>query len=111
MTTAFDDHTPMMQQYLRLKAEHPHAIVFYRMGDFYELFFDDAHKAARMLDITLTHRGKSAGNPFRWRVCRTMRSKDIWRNWCDWERRLSSANRSAIPPPARGRWSARSAAS
>ena len=63
MTTAFDDHTPMMQQYLRLKAEHPHAIVFYRMGDFYELFFDDAHKAARMLDITLTHRGKSAGNP------------------------------------------------
>ena len=63
MTTAFDDHTPMMQQYLRLKADHPHAIVFYRMGDFYELFFDDAHKAARLLDITLTHRGKSAGNP------------------------------------------------
>ena len=63
MPNAFDDHTPMMQQYLRLKADHPHAIVFYRMGDFYELFFDDAHKAARLLDITLTHRGKSAGNP------------------------------------------------
>ncbi|RZU37010.1 DNA mismatch repair protein MutS [Fluviicoccus keumensis] len=63
MTIAFEDHTPMMQQYLRLKAEHPHAIVFYRMGDFYELFFEDAHKAARLLDITLTHRGKSAGNP------------------------------------------------
>ncbi len=59
----FDDHTPMMQQYLRLKAEHPHALLFYRMGDFYELFFDDARKAARLLDITLTYRGKSAGTP------------------------------------------------
>ena len=58
-----DDHTPMMQQYLRLKADHPHALLFYRMGDFYELFFEDARKAARLLDITLTHRGKSAGNP------------------------------------------------
>lgn len=61
--TDFADHTPMMQQYLRIKADYPHALVFYRMGDFYELFFDDAHKAARLLDITLTHRGKTAGNP------------------------------------------------
>ena len=53
----------MMQQYLRIKADYPHAIVLYRMGDFYELFFDDAHKAARLLDITLTHRGKTAGTP------------------------------------------------
>ncbi len=53
----------MMQQYLRIKAEHPHELVFYRMGDFYELFFDDARKAARLLDITLTQRGKSAGEP------------------------------------------------
>jgi DNA mismatch repair protein MutS len=53
----------MMQQYLRIKAEHPHQLVFYRMGDFYELFFDDAIKAARLLDITLTARGKSAGKP------------------------------------------------
>ena len=59
----FADHTPMMQQYLRIKADYPHAIVLYRMGDFYELFFDDAHKAARLLDITLTHRGKTAGTP------------------------------------------------
>jgi DNA mismatch repair protein MutS len=59
----FADHTPMMQQYLRLKAEHPQALVFYRMGDFYELFFDDARKAARLLDITLTYRGKTAGTP------------------------------------------------
>lgn len=57
------DHTPMMQQYLRIKSEHPNELVFYRMGDFYELFFDDAVKAARLLDITLTARGKSAGKP------------------------------------------------
>ena len=58
-------HTPMMQQYLRIKAEHPGLLVFYRMGDFYELFFDDAEKAARLLDITLTTRGQSAGQPIR----------------------------------------------
>ncbi len=57
------DHTPMMQQYLRIKAEHPDILLFYRMGDFYELFYDDAHKAAKLLDITLTARGKSAGKP------------------------------------------------
>ncbi len=54
-------HTPMMQQYLGIKAEHPETLLFYRMGDFYELFFDDAEKAARLLDITLTTRGKSGG--------------------------------------------------
>ncbi|HET8711336.1 MAG TPA: DNA mismatch repair protein MutS [Spongiibacteraceae bacterium] len=53
----------MMQQYLKIKAQHPHELVFYRMGDFYELFFDDAKKAAHLLDITLTARGKSAGEP------------------------------------------------
>ncbi|HEY9032916.1 MAG TPA: DNA mismatch repair protein MutS [Pseudomonadales bacterium] len=56
-------HTPMMQQYLRIKAQHPHQLVFYRMGDFYELFYDDAKKAAALLDITLTARGKSGGEP------------------------------------------------
>ncbi|QNM98936.1 DNA mismatch repair protein MutS [Chitinimonas koreensis] len=55
----------MMQQYLRLKAEHPDKFVFYRMGDFYELFFDDAVKAARLLDITLTARGQSGGEPIK----------------------------------------------
>jgi DNA mismatch repair protein MutS len=53
----------MMQQYLRIKAEHPDMLVFYRMGDFYELFYDDAERAARLLDITLTKRGQSAGRP------------------------------------------------
>jgi DNA mismatch repair protein MutS len=56
-------HTPMMAQYLRIKAEHPDTLVFYRMGDFYELFYDDARKANRLLDITLTTRGQSAGEP------------------------------------------------
>ena len=56
-------HTPMMQQYLRVKAEHPDTLVFYRMGDFYELFFDDAKKAAQLLNITLTSRGQSNGEP------------------------------------------------
>ncbi len=56
-------HTPMMQQYLGLKAEYPDTLLFYRMGDFYELFFADAEKAVRLLDITLTQRGQSAGQP------------------------------------------------
>ena len=56
-------HTPMMQQYLRIKSEHPDILLFYRMGDFYELFYEDARKAARLLDITLTARGQSAGEP------------------------------------------------
>jgi DNA mismatch repair protein MutS len=56
-------HTPMMQQYLRIKAEYPDALVFYRMGDFYELFYDDARRASKLIDITLTSRGQSAGEP------------------------------------------------
>jgi DNA mismatch repair protein MutS len=56
-------HTPMIAQYLGLKADFPHTLLFYRMGDFYELFFEDAEKAARLMDITLTQRGQSAGQP------------------------------------------------
>ena len=56
-------HTPMMQQYLGIKAQHPEHLLFYRMGDFYELFYDDAKRAAELLDITLTARGQSAGAP------------------------------------------------
>ena len=62
-TTSPQTHTPMMQQYLGIKAEFPDMLVFYRMGDFYELFYDDAERASRLLDITLTKRGKSAGKP------------------------------------------------
>ncbi len=56
-------HTPMMQQYLRIKAAHPDVLVFYRMGDFYEFFYDDAKRAAKLLDISLTKRGVSDGEP------------------------------------------------
>jgi DNA mismatch repair protein MutS len=63
VTVAIESHTPMMQQYLRIKAEFPDTLVFYRMGDFYELFFNDAVKAARLLGITLTKRGTSNGEP------------------------------------------------
>ena len=63
MSAPLDKHTPMMQQYLAIKAGFPHTLVFYRMGDFYELFYGDAEKAARLLDITLTQRGQSAGEP------------------------------------------------
>jgi DNA mismatch repair protein MutS len=55
--------TPFMAQYLEMKADHPDALLFFRMGDFYELFFDDAHKAAQALDIALTHRGQHQGRP------------------------------------------------
>jgi len=58
-------HTPVMQQYLRIKAQHPDVLVFYRMGDFYELFYDDAEQAARLLNLTLTARGQSGGAPVR----------------------------------------------
>ena len=61
--TNTSQHTPMMQQYLRIKSEYPETLVFYRMGDFYELFLSDAQKAAQLLDITLTARGQSGGQP------------------------------------------------
>src|SRR4051812_18295457 len=63
MHSRLQEHPPMMQQYLRIKAEHPNSLVFYRMGDFYELFYDDARRAAKLIDITLTSRGQSAGEP------------------------------------------------
>ncbi len=63
ITHNFDQHTPMMRQYLRIKAQHPDLLLFYRMGDFYELFYEDATRAAALLNITLTARGHSGGNP------------------------------------------------
>jgi DNA mismatch repair protein MutS len=63
--TNTEKQTPMMQQFLRIKAEHPDGLLFYRMGDFYELFFEDAERAAKLLDITLTHRGSSNGVPIK----------------------------------------------
>ncbi|CUS49114.1 MAG: DNA mismatch repair protein MutS [Idiomarinaceae bacterium HL-53] len=63
MPIDLSQHTPMMRQYLTIKAEHKDILLFYRMGDFYELFYEDAKKAAELLDISLTHRGQSAGTP------------------------------------------------
>jgi DNA mismatch repair protein MutS len=65
MDNSKTSHTPMMQQYLRIKAEHPDMLLFYRMGDFYELFHDDAVRVAKLLDITLTQRGASNGQPIK----------------------------------------------
>ncbi|MDZ4728607.1 MAG: DNA mismatch repair protein MutS [Xanthomonadales bacterium] len=62
-TESTSQHTPLMQQYLGIKAEYADVLLLFRMGDFYELFYDDARKAARLLDITLTSRGESAGAP------------------------------------------------
>ena len=61
--TGIEAHTPVMQQFLRLKAQHPERLLFFRMGDFYELFYDDAKRAAHLLALTLTKRGESAGEP------------------------------------------------
>ncbi len=65
MADISEKHTPMMQQYLRIKSDHPETLVFYRMGDFYELFFEDAEKVSRLLGITLTQRGTSNGAPIK----------------------------------------------
>ncbi len=63
LNTKYEEHTPMMRQYLGIKEQHKNELLLYRMGDFYELFFEDAIKAAELLDITLTHRGKSNSEP------------------------------------------------
>ncbi|MFN9967121.1 MAG: DNA mismatch repair protein MutS, partial [Lysobacteraceae bacterium] len=63
MASDAPQHTPLMKQFFAAKAEHPDLLLFFRMGDFYELFYDDARKAARLLDITLTQRGSSGGAP------------------------------------------------
>jgi len=74
--------TAMMQQYLRIKAQHPDMLLFYRMGDFYEMFYDDAERASRLLDLTLTTRGASAARRSRWRACLITRWTNISRSWC-----------------------------
>lgn len=71
--------SPMMQQYLGIKAQHTDKLVFYRMGDFYEMFFDDAVEAAKLLDITLTTRGQVDGEPVKWQACRFTPPNNIWR--------------------------------
>ncbi len=77
----FAQHTPLMRQYFAAKAEYPDVLVFFRMGDFYELFYDDARKAARLLDLTLTQRGAvRPARRSRWPAFRITRRKAISRN-------------------------------
>jgi len=106
-STAKSAHTPMMEQYLRIKAQHPDMLLFYRMGDFYELFHDDAVRAARLLDITLTQRGASNGQPIKMAGFPYHSASPIWRGWSNSANRLRSANRSAIPQRPKVRSSAR----
>jgi len=97
------EHTPMMQQFLRIKSEHPDVMLFYRMGDFYELFFEDARRASRLIDITLTSRGKSGGEPIPMAGYRYMPLTPTWPSWSPRANLLPFASRLAIRPPARGR--------
>jgi len=93
-------HTPMMQQYLRIKAQHPDTLMFYRMGDFYELFFDDAERAAKLLDITLTRRGVSAGIPVKMAgVPYHAAEQYLWRSLSDSAYQWQSVSRSAVLMP------------
>lgn len=104
-------HTPMMQQYLGFKRQHPDLLVFYRMGDFYELFFEDAIRAARLLDITQTHRGQSAGQPIPMAGVPFHAVEQYLARLVKLANRWSSSNRSAIRPPRKARSSAPSRAS
>ena len=94
-------HTPMMQQYFRIKAEHPDTLVFYRMGDFYELFYDDAKKAAQLLNITLTSRGSSNGEPIPMAGIPHHRQKITLPKFYALANRSRYVNKSAIQPPAK----------
>lgn len=75
-----ESHTPMMQQYFKLKAQHPDILLFYRMGDFYELFFDDAKKPLNYWIFLLLNEVSQLDNRFLWPVFRTMQQKTIWQN-------------------------------
>jgi DNA mismatch repair protein MutS len=97
----------MMQQYLRIKAEFPDTLVFYRMGDFYELFYDDARKANRLLDITLTTRGQSAGEPVVMAGVPVHSVESYLARLIKLGERWPSPSRWATWPPPRGRSNAR----
>lgn len=80
-------HTPMMQQYWKLKNQHPEQLMFYRMGDFYEIFYEDAKKAAKLLDITLTARASRPASPSPCAGFRSIRWKVTWPSWSNWANR------------------------
>lgn len=103
----FDAHTPMMQQYLKLKAQHPEILLFYRMGDFYELFYDDAKRASQLLDISLTKRGASAGEPIPMAGIPYHAVENYLAKLVNQASPLPSANKLAIRRPAKVRLSAK----
>lgn len=103
----FDAHTPMMQQYLKLKAQHPEILLFYRMGDFYNLFYDDAKRASQLLDISLTKRGASAGEPIPMAGIPYHAVENYLAKLVNQANRLLFVNRLAIRRPAKGRSSAK----
>lgn len=96
-----------MQQYLRLKAENPDILLFYRMGDFYELFYDDAKRASELLDISLTKRGASAGEPIPMAGVPFHAVEGYLAKLVQMGNRSRSANRLAIQPPAKAPLSAK----
>ena len=100
-------HTPMMAQYLAIKAEFPDTLVFYRMGDFYELFWDDAEKAGRLLDLTITQRGQSAGRPVVMAGVPFHSVEGYLARLIKLGESVPSASRWAMWPPPRARSSAR----
>lgn len=98
-----DAHTPMMQQYLKLKAQHPDILLFYRMGDFYELFYDDAKRASQLLDISLTKRGASAGEPIPMAGIPHHAVENYLAKLVNQGESVAIASRLATRPPPRGR--------
>ena len=105
------DHTPMMQQYLRIKAQHPDVLLFYRMGDFYEMFYEDARRAAQLLDIALTQRGASAGAPIPMAGVPAVTLDTYLARLVRKGESVAICEQRGDPPNPRGRWSARWCAS
>ena len=106
-----EKHTPMMKQYLGIKAAHPYNLVFYRMGDFYELFFEDAEKAARLLGHYVDAARRNGGDPIKMAGIPFHAVDQYLAKLINKASRWRSASRSAIRQPARGRSSARCCAS
>ena len=104
------NHTPLMRQYLAAKAGYPDALLLFRMGDFYELFYDDARKAARLLDITLTQRGQSAGAPIPMAGVPVHALDSYLAKLVRRGESVAICDRSAIRRPPRASWSAKSSA-
>jgi DNA mismatch repair protein MutS len=101
----------MMQQYLKLKAQHPEILLFYRMGDFYELFYDDAKRASQLLDISLTKRGASAGEPIPMAGIPHHAVENYLAKLVNQGESVAICEQIGDPATSKGRWNAKSCAS